>query len=489
MRYLPDVLGPGFGAAKLQLEPDQISPRSATLVRYTPAEDPKSQLPDRVVPVNVKPGGGPNQGSFRILPPSASPQQRAGSCLNHFDAAAQWDDSPARNLDYLQDYLTSELRGREITVVDELDAPSAPQFIAVYVHGWNDYFYQAHLARMMAHLGAAFYAIDLHRYGRNMPRQSGIIPFNCYEDDYTTYDRELDWAIATARQEHPDLPVVVMGHSNGGAVVSGWASRHHNAYDGLIFISPWVVQDVSGIPAGNTVRNIIAKYLRGLHVPMLGPGSTVYQDSLAGYATIGSPLPRRLVPFGNDPAVCGWVTNPQWRINNGAPILFGWLSAILNTQQWLVDHASFSDQPVLCLTAAHDPDDFYHPEIARVDHLMAQKRKSAGMSALHQNLLKHRLYWSTMSKAILDKGNASEQETLYETALVDWSEAARHTDTVLNGNLIEERINTLYGQVGGGLTLRQMSGLHDLTLSQPLERAEFFAEVAAWIARSGILSK
>ena len=488
MRYLPDVLGPGFGAAKLQLEPDQISPRSATLVRYTPAEDPKSQLPDRIVPVNVKPGGGPNQGSFRILPPSASPQQRADG-HSQSGASVRWDDSPAQNLDYLQDYLTPELRGREIEVLDELDAPAAPQFIAVYVHGWNDYFYQAHLARMMTHLGAAFYAIDLHRYGRNMPRRSGLIPFNCYEDDYTTYDRELDWAIATARQEHPDLPVVVMAHSNGGAVVSGWASRHHDAYDGLVFISPWVVQDVSGIPAGNTVRNLIAKCLRGLHVPMLGPGSTVYQDSLAGYATIGSPLPRRLVPFGNDPAVCGWVTNPQWRIIEGAPILFGWLSAILSTQQWLVDHARFSNQPVLCLTAAHDPDDFYYPEIARVDHLMAQKRKSAGMSPFRQNLLKHRLYLSTMSKSILGRSDDSEQKTPYKTALVDWSEAARHTDTVLNGNLIEDRINTLYGRVGGGLTLQQMSGLHDLTLSQPLERAEFFAEVAAWISRSGILKK
>lgn len=488
MRYLPDVLGPGFGAAKLQLEPDQISPRSATLVRYTPAEDPKSQLPDRIVPVNVKPGGGPNQGSFRILPPSASPQQRAGS-NSQSDVSARWDDSPARNLDYLQDYLTPELRGREITVLDELDAPSAPQFIAVYVHGWNDYFYQAHLARMMTHLGAAFYGIDLHRYGRNMPRRSGLIPFNCYEDDYTTYDRELDWAIATARQEHPDLPVIVMAHSNGGAVVSGWASRHHDAYDGLIFISPWVVQDISGIPAGNTVRNLIAKYLRGLHVPMLGPGSTVYQDSLAGYATIGSPLPRRLVPFGNDPAVCGWVTNPQWRIIDGAPILFGWLSAILSTQQWLVDHARFSNQPVLCLTAAHDPDTFYHPEIARIDSLMAKKWKSAGKTPLCRNLEKRRLYLSTMSRRIRERDNSSEREYSYKTALVDWTEAARHTDTVLNGNLIEDRINTLYGRVGGGLTLQQMSGLHDLTLSQPLERAEFFAEVAAWISHSGILNK
>ena len=94
-----------------------------------------------------------------------------------------------------------------------------------------------------------------------------------------------------------------------------------------------------------------------------------------------------------------------------------------------------------------------------------------------------------MSKSILGRSDASEQKTPYKTALVDWSEAARHTDTVLNGNLIEDRINTLYGRVGGGLTLQQMSGLHDLTLSQPLERAEFFAEVAAWISRSGILKK
>lgn len=489
MRYLPDVLGSGFSAAKLQLEPDQISPRSATLVRYLPTEDPKSQFPDRIVPVNVKPGGGTNQGSFRVLPPAASPQQDKGGCCAKLDTLAKWADSPARNLDYLQDYLTPELRGREIQVLEELDAPSAPQFIAVYVHGWNDYFYQAHLARMMTHLGAAFYALDLHRYGRNMPSWSNFIPFNCYEDDYTTYDRELDWAIATARQEHPDLPVVVMGHSNGGAVVSGWAARHQDSYDGLIFISPWVVQDVSGIPAGESVRNFIASNLRGMHVPMIGPGSSVYQDSLVGYATIGSPLPRRLIPFTNDPAVRGWVTNPKWRITSGAPILFGWLSAILSTQQWLVDHASYGNQPVLCLTAAHDPDVFYSAEIDRIDSLLARKWKVAGKTPLVRNLEKHRLYLSTTSKRIRQRNNISEDSSTYKTALVNWSEAARHTDTVLNGNLIEDRIHTLYGGVGEGLTVRQISGLHDLTLSQPLERAEFFAQVAAWIFESGILNK
>ena len=120
---------------------------------------------------------------------------------------------------------------------------------------------------------------------------------------------------------------------------------------------------------------------------------------------------------------------------------------------------------------------------------MAKKWKSAGKTPLCRNLEKRRLYLSTMSRHICELDNSSERDYYYKTALVDWTEAAHHTDTVLNGNLIEDRINTLYGRVGGGLTLQQMSGLHDLTLSQPLERAEFFAKVAAWISHSGILNK
>lgn len=496
MNYQPDVLGPGFIATKLELEPDKFSPRSATLVSYRPESDPKAGLPDRVIPLNLVPGGDTNPGAFRVLPPQSSPQQEGevpryyrniGTPLHLPQRESGPEYKTIYDREYLQDYLEAELRGREIQLGEELAKPVSPCFIAVYVHGWNDYFYQTHLARMMSHFGAAFYGLDLHRYGRNMPEWSGPLPYNCYEEDYSVYDSEIDWAIAVARQEHPGLPLVVMAHSNGGAVVSGWAARHHDGYDGLIFISPWVVQDVEGIPAGETVRDLMAHHLHGWKVPLVGAGSSVYQDSLAGYKTIGSPLPRRLVPFLNDPSVRGWIANPQWRILTGAPMLLGWLSEILTTQAWLKDSATFSNQPVLCLTGAHDPDPFYQPEIQRINQLMAQKWQAQGISPLHRTLSRHRDYTSITSTLIQENWKLPLQGISYKTSLDDWNESARHIDTVLNGDLIEARIKDLYGHVDGGLEVRQVSGVHDLTLSQPLERAEVFAMIGDWLHRSEIL--
>ena len=38
----------------------------------------------------------------------------------------------------------------------------------LYLHGWNDYFFQTHLADAFAALGFDFYALDLRRYGRSL---------------------------------------------------------------------------------------------------------------------------------------------------------------------------------------------------------------------------------------------------------------------------------------------------------------------------------
>jgi pimeloyl-ACP methyl ester carboxylesterase len=40
----------------------------------------------------------------------------------------------------------------------------------LYVHGWNDYFFQTHLADHLTDLGFDFYAVDLRRYGRSLRR-------------------------------------------------------------------------------------------------------------------------------------------------------------------------------------------------------------------------------------------------------------------------------------------------------------------------------
>ena len=53
----------------------------------------------------------------------------------------------------------------------------------LYVHGWNDYFFQTHLADHMADLGFDFYAVDLRRYGRSL-RRGHLRGFITDLDDY-----------------------------------------------------------------------------------------------------------------------------------------------------------------------------------------------------------------------------------------------------------------------------------------------------------------
>lgn len=482
MCYVPDVLGSGFETIRLDLEPDRFSPRSATLIRYVPGKDPKALWPDRVVPDNLRPGGGTYPGSYTVLPPNASPQQPEDAPIysdcRPLPVGKKYP--PSEDVSTLRDYLDRELDGRGLSVASSWSVPSQPRFALVYVHGWNDYFYQPHLARMFSCLGGAFYALDLHRYGRNLsgwPAESQV--WNCYTEDYADYDPELDWAVARARQDHPGLPVIVMGHSNGGGVVAAWAARHHHAFDGLIFNSPWIVHDVSTIPAGKLLMRLIMDWGKLCRFPMPQFGPATYADSLAGYQALASPLPRRLLPFLNDPAVRGWKVNPRWRVFNGAPTLVSWAAAVFRNQRWLAQEAVFPSKPVLCLTANRQVDCRYREEIFRIDAILAKRHRASGSC-----------------KGVVSRGNIGEFQrhspgsapTQGGKAAVHgvvpalpkgWSEAARHVDTVLNGELIGERASKLFGS---DLRFQLLSGCHDLTLSQPVERAEFFAQISDWLS-------
>lgn len=494
MEYVADCLGAGFEQAKIALEPDRVSSRSATLVRYTPGADPRAKIPDRVVPTNMRPGGGEIENAYTVLPPQASPQQPDEMAYLYRFFGAKQAYTPPRSLaqplsaseqadaSCLREYLDDELGGASLHTAAQLADPPQPCFILLYIHGWNDYFYQPHLARMLSHLGAAFYALDLHRYGRNLPdRWPGRLTYNGYTDDFENYDTEIDIAVKTVRQEHPHLPLIMMGHSNGGGVVAGWAARHHDDFEGIIYNSPWIVQDVSSIPGGVHTENLLADHGRGIRLPMPQTDLTTYADSLAGYQAIGSPLPRRLVPFVNDPSVKGWTSNPKWRLLSGAPVLIGWISAVLRNQHWLRDSGSFPQKPVLCLTGNYELDPSYAREVKQIDRLLAQKWRREGKTQLRRRL---KALGLKARAAAVSRRHPAELGSPYRSALIGWTEASRHLDTVLNGKLIAQRVRDLYGS---NLTMRTMSGYHDLTLSQPLERAAAFSEISAWLQTSGIL--
>lgn len=100
-----------------------------------------------------------------------------------------------------------------------------PRAVALHVHGYNDYFFQDHLARTFAAAGYAFYAVDLRAAGRSL--RPGQIPH------FVTDLREQATDIATAaravRGLEPGLPLLVHAHSTGGLTASLWAHAHRNA--------------------------------------------------------------------------------------------------------------------------------------------------------------------------------------------------------------------------------------------------------------------
>ena len=107
----------------------------------------------------------------------------------------------------------------------------------LYVHGFNDYFFQRHVAEHFAARGYAFYAVDLRGYGRSLREDQ--LPNYVTNLDY--HFEEINKAIQFIREDGYDQ-LTLLGHSTGGLISAMWAHRHrgHRMLDALVLNSPWL---------------------------------------------------------------------------------------------------------------------------------------------------------------------------------------------------------------------------------------------------------
>ncbi len=139
----------------------------------------------------------------------------------------------------------------------------------LYIHGWNDYFFQAHLADEMAAQGYDFYAIDLRRYGRSL-RDKQLAGYIVHLTDYF---QELDQALATLVDEGHDH-IVLMGHSTGGLVASLWAHERPGVFAALILNAPWLELQGNSVlrPATQPVLSAARAVVATTALPQLDTG-------------------------------------------------------------------------------------------------------------------------------------------------------------------------------------------------------------------------
>ena len=156
--------------------------------------------------------------------------------------------------------------------------PTANSLKAVlYLHGFNDYFFQKEMARRYQEHGYRFYALDLRKYGRSwLPHQ---LPNNVR--DLREYHADIDAALAVLQAEGC-ATVLLSGHSTGGLIAALYAQEgtQRHTLAALILNSPFLA-----LPQNWIVRNLavplvaaVGRLTPNLKIP--GSLSTHYGASL-----------------------------------------------------------------------------------------------------------------------------------------------------------------------------------------------------------------
>lgn len=149
------------------------------------------------------------------------------------------DDFEAKTLVMPDDY-----SGRVVTtLVRSLSSCPDVHRAVLYVHGYNDYFFQKEMARTFADSCFNFYAVDLRKYGRSLlPEQT---PFEVR--DLQEYFADIDTALTLIREEG-NTEVVLMAHSTGGLITSLYCEAHRDSLpvQGLILNSPFLDMNMNG---------------------------------------------------------------------------------------------------------------------------------------------------------------------------------------------------------------------------------------------------
>jgi alpha-beta hydrolase superfamily lysophospholipase len=180
----------------------------------------------------------------------------------------------------------------------------------LYVHGFNDYFFQEEMAERFRQNGYNFYALDLRKCGRSIrPWQT---PCNLYA--LTDYYEDIDVAIAQIGKETKGR-LIFAGHSMGGLILSMYLhDRPENSVEALILNSPFLELNIKGYvrKAGLPVISILGKFLPDIRIKKGLSLNYGYSISKKRYGE--------------------WDYDENWKPIAVSEVTVSWLSAIYKAQ-------------------------------------------------------------------------------------------------------------------------------------------------------------
>jgi len=157
----------------------------------------------------------------------------------------------------------------------------SPTGVIVLVHGLADHSGRfEEIGQFLASGGWTVYACDLRGHGLSSDgHQAGRV----HVDHFSDYANDLSAMISLAKQHHPDLPVIILGHSMGGLISLTYALNHPQELDGVVLSSPTLGAHADAQPPA--VLNLLVRMLVHIKPRLLFP-SDLNTDSISRDADV-----------------------------------------------------------------------------------------------------------------------------------------------------------------------------------------------------------
>lgn len=213
------------------------------------------------------------------------------------------------------------------TIIRRL-VPGGSKKAYLYVHGFNDYFFQSEMGERYVDSGYNFYAVDLRRYGRSrLPWQ---YPFNMRRQQ--EYFADIDSALAQIRRDG-NTDITLGGHSTGGLTVILMAAERgpHIGVDRVVTNSPFLEWNFSPFMRDVAIPTVsfLGSFIRNPKIP---------QGDCDGYSY------SLLREYHGE-----WSYNTDWKMIYSPPVTMSWIHAIEQAQSIVMDKSHCITVPLLVM--------------------------------------------------------------------------------------------------------------------------------------------
>lgn len=243
------------------------------------------------------------------------------------------------------------------TIVRKLaKSPSRKGFL--YIHGFNDYFFQKEMGERFVDSGYHFYAVDLRRYGRSL--EPWQYPFNIRRQQ--EYFQDIDSALAQMRRDGI-TDITLGGHSTGGLTVALFASERgaRVGVKRVVTDSPFLEWDFNA-------------FYRKCLIPVISACGAVTKNVKIPQGHCDGYAYSLLKEYHGE-----WEYNTDWKMIYSPPVTMSWIRAISRAQSQLMKNASHIVVPILVMhSSKHIEGCNWEPDFqngdAVLDPEMLQKR-------------------------------------------------------------------------------------------------------------------